>query len=400
MLACGHAAQAAIEYYITALGTLGGDNSFALGINASGQVAGYSATTGSSQRAFLWTPTVPNGTTGTMLELDTGMFGGSVSGGYAINASGQVVGFASTTGDNGTRAFLWTPTSPNGTTGTTYDIGTLGGSYTSGHGVNASGQVVGESDTNGAVAGHAFLWTPTIPNGSTGTMQDLGTLGGTVSQAFGINDSGQMTGDAFLTGDVSEHPFLYNGTMYDLGTLGGSNGTGSAINAGGQVAGEAAVTGNGSAHAFLWTPTVSNGTTGTMQDLGTVGGAGSQAFGMNDHGTVVGQSQTAVINPASGLQEFTAFLWNSSSGMVDLNTLIDPLSGWDLQEGEGINNAGQIIGDGIFNGEDQAFLLTPVPEPSTCILAALAALGLFTARRQSEQLADHPDTNHLRKVGL
>jgi probable HAF family extracellular repeat protein len=44
--------------------------------------------------------------------------------------------------------------------------------------INASGQVVGWS--NGSVAHphspHAFLWKPNSPNGSTGTMYDLGTL--------------------------------------------------------------------------------------------------------------------------------------------------------------------------------------------------------------------------------
>lgn len=50
--------------------------------------------------------------------------------------------------------------------------------------------------------------------------------------------------------------------------------------------------------------------------------------------------------------------------MVDLNTLIDPLSGWDLHLGMGINDAGQITGTGVLGGVDHAFLLTPVPERS------------------------------------
>ena len=59
--------------------------------------------------------------------------------------------------------------------------------------------------------------------------------------------------------------------------------------------------------------------------------------------------------------------------MVDLNTLIDPLSGWELSAATAINDAGQITGYGVIGGQNHAFLLTPVPEPTTL---ALLALGL------------------------
>src|SRR5947207_13764045 len=58
-------------------------------------------------------------------------------------------------------------------------LGTLGGSYSIGYGVNATGQVTGYSATSGGL-GHAFLY-------SGSSMQDLGTLGGTSSQGNGIN---------------------------------------------------------------------------------------------------------------------------------------------------------------------------------------------------------------------
>ena len=68
------------------------------------------------------------------------------------------------------------------------DLGTLGGNYSLAHGINNSGQVVGESATaNGYY--HAFLY-------SSGTMTDLGTLGGSRSGAWCINASGQVVGSA------------------------------------------------------------------------------------------------------------------------------------------------------------------------------------------------------------
>src|ERR1700730_12556699 len=56
------------------------------------------------------------------------------------------------------------------------------------------------------------------------TVRDLGTLGGTFSQAFGMNDKGAVVGYATLPGDTALHAFLWRkGEMTDLGTLGGSD---------------------------------------------------------------------------------------------------------------------------------------------------------------------------------
>lgn len=63
-----------------------------------------------------------------------------------------------------------------------------------------------------------------------------------------------------------------------------------------------------------------------------------------------------------------------------LNALIDPLSGWVLTSGNGINDSGQITGRGLLNGQERAFLMTPVPEPSSIALAAIALVGLATLR--------------------
>jgi hypothetical protein len=44
---------------------------------------------------------------------------------------------------------------------------------------------------------------------------------------------------------------------------------------------------------------------------------------------------------------------------VDLNTLIPKNSPWYLQNAESINDAGEIVGTGLINGEPHAFLATP-----------------------------------------
>ena len=82
------------------LGTLGGTNSSAAGINARGEVTGTSDTECGSSHAFLWTPS------GGMQDLGT--LGGKNSSAAGIDARGEVTG-TSDTAHGGSDAFLWSP---------------------------------------------------------------------------------------------------------------------------------------------------------------------------------------------------------------------------------------------------------------------------------------------------
>jgi probable HAF family extracellular repeat protein len=206
------------------------------------------------------------------------------------------------------------------------DLGTLGGTYSVAYGINDSGEVVGISSVlPGGTDYHAFLYTG-------GVMHDLGTLGGNYSQAYAINDSGQVAGAASLPG--ATHAFLYSGgVMYDLdGTSGNSEGYG--INGSGEVVGEF---GNGTNHAFLYS-------NGVMQDLGSLGG-NSWAQAVNDSGQVAGWSY---------LENFGgphAFLY-SNGVMQDLGTL-----GGLYSYAFGIDAAGQVVGyRGVAGEGGRAFL--------------------------------------------
>ena len=186
------------------------------------------------------------------------------------------------------------------------DLGTLGGTQSIAFAVNDSGQVVGASMTADNQQ-HAFSWT------RSGGMIDLGTLGGSSSSAVAVNASGRVVGSSNLTDDIEQRAFSWTPSdgMIDLGTLGGTQSTASAVNALGQVVGQS-LTSDGVFHAFLWTPS------GGMIDLGTLGGSSSVALAVNDSAQVVGYSSTA------GDSELHAVLWLRADLSVSKTDSPDP----------------------------------------------------------------------------
>jgi probable HAF family extracellular repeat protein len=95
-----------------------------------------------------------------------------------------------------------------------------------------------------------------------------------------------------------------------------------------------------------------------MTDLSTLHNhTNSVAYGINDSGQVVGSS-------GNSRGTSTAFLY-SDGKMIDLNNLLPANSGWFLAEARKINNRGQIVGIGVINGENRAFLMAPIAPTST-----------------------------------
>jgi len=160
---------------------------------------------------MLWTPSTANGTSGSMVDLGVLSGATSQSLGQAINALGQVAGYSA--GSSGSRAFLWTPAVPNGSTGVMLDLGDLPGGDATGiaWGINSAGWVVGDSSgSNNAFNSRAFLWTPATGMIDLNTLLDQAYPGWTLGFARGINDAGQITGDAIYDpdgpGPISGYP--------------------------------------------------------------------------------------------------------------------------------------------------------------------------------------------------
>jgi probable HAF family extracellular repeat protein len=300
----------------------------------------------------------------------------SISRGFGINGSGQVVGDSSFGKNETSHAAIFN-------NGSTTDLGTLksGGRFSRANGINASGQVVGSSakqrDGNDS---RAFIVS--MPNsGVVPRMIDIGTLSGAYAQALGINDAGFVTGNSqtiSTSASGSTHAFIWHAKtgMVDLGTLDGDFSYGTSISAKNHVAGYSTINNvDGRVHAFLHDGE-------RMRDLGSLSGASmdgdfSFALGVNAADQVVGYSylpldQAPGINTPRGPWP-VAFVY-SQGVMVNLNDLIGKAArDYRLDSATAINDNGQIVAIAFVTSVDtfHAVLLTPVKES-----AALNRVGL------------------------
>jgi probable HAF family extracellular repeat protein len=109
-----------------------------------------------------------------------------------------------------------------------------------------------------------------------------------------------------------------------------------------------------------------------LEDLGTLGGTNSVANDINASGVIVGNAELS-----SGV---THAFYYSDETMIDLNSLVPAGSGWELLSANAVNNRGEVVGQGRFQGELRAYKLSPLgltdpPIISTNPAGARLALG-------------------------
>jgi len=284
------------------LGTLGGNESWAMGINDRGQVAGHAANTTPDPYAQFLSP-IPSATQW--------------------------------------RATLWRR-------GSVRNLGTLGGPDSLGRFLNGRGQLAGDSFTNstpnpttGIPTMDPFLWQK-------GVMRDLGGFGGTFGSSTWMNGRGEVVGFSDLAGDNAGHPFLWNGKrLIDLGTLGGDFGLAYWVNEAGSVVGAADVPGSQTHDGFLWRKR-------RISDLPPTGGDPcSDAFAINARGQAVGAD-----SDCNGTT-LNARLWQNGTAH-NLNSLVGPTR-LHLDEAFFISDRGEIACVGTLpDGDRHVALLRPV----------------------------------------
>lgn len=234
---------------------------------------------------------------------------------FSVNDRGEVAGHKIVPG--GISPVVWK-------NGQAHDLDLLPGyQYGEVFDINASGQMVGESLNGNYAAPTDYRATVFSLDGGA---IDLGTLGGNIASAIGINDKGEIVGFAETTTPGETRAFLYkDGSMSDLGTLGGPWSNANAINNRSEIVGRSVLADGFSIRGFLWRD-------GQMTNIGTLGGNSSVAVDINDRGEIVGFSRIS-----SG--PFHAFLYRDGD-MVDLGAL---LPGPDSRA-MSINNNGDVTG--------------------------------------------------------
>lgn len=339
-------------YSITDLGTLGGPQSEAYGINNSSQIVGNSELKGGASHAFLWEK-------GHMVDL--GSFPGashsiprtamsdSKSGlsstALSINSRGQVVGMSETGGvglDGDTyHAALWEH-------GKITDLGVARYRSSIAKQVTDNTTVTGNSvdeefenpDIRGRPEAMSFIWAKGAMHATSAladclSLNNQGLKVGCIKRGRNVKIFLWHSGKAKEIDRLSKPQGMLNVTINDNGFVAGTLARMDVEDAMVDPLPQAVFWIRGKRHLLPSFPQYSN----------------TIVHDVNNLGQIVGEAQENQNNSI-------ATLWQNAK-ILDLNKLISIHSGWRLESASGINNKGYIIGTGKINGQRHAFLMKP-----------------------------------------
>jgi probable HAF family extracellular repeat protein len=355
-------AQAATYDITEVVPSEGFTDSKAYGINNSGVVVGrffnynQDTKTEDNKTPFRW-----NSVTGNTLAMNS-LSGQSsswaVSEGYAVGYSYNADGYM--------RPVRW-----DISTGAVIDLGTFSntnGAYGNtgfSYGVDNNGNVVGyadkPNDAEDFTVYHAFLYS-----NADSSKTDIGTLNTTgtyynygYSIAYHINSQQVVVGiadnnvwgfDPFIYDSINGIRALNKAEAYSTGEWHAM-----AINDAGLIVGMVIDSATTSRIPFYWSDATANPAQVALPAIYS----SAEIYSVNSTGQMAG-----VMWGANGVDY--AFVYDSTNGAVPLNKLINPNSGWFLEAAVRINDSGQIVGYGKYNGAYRGFLLnagTPCSQP-------------------------------------
>lgn len=261
---------------------------------------------------------------------------GSIGYGVDINDNSTILGtYSGTTNSNQTGAFLLARDD------TLTQIS--GQQLPSVYSLNDSDQVVGMG-VDGDVATSVVWQNGTVIFPQSCRSNGVCSTDWLSNTSYGINNAGQIGGRNWATG----HPMLWrNGTVTDLGAFGCGGGSAYGVNRLGWAVGsdyELPPPGTCSddlapLDAFLWRD-------GVMYSVDSLDCAPTALGAINDRGQALG----------------TCGLWEGGR-WFGLTSLIPANSGWSNLGGGDINDRGEIVGFGTYQGATHAFERIPQSEP-------------------------------------
>lgn len=293
---------------ITDLGVLpGGIYSSAYAINDAGKIVGMAYDATGALKTVQW----QNG----QISVIPGLSPAAASVPYDVNDAGQIAGTLEILGQDA--GIFWNaqnqPFQLPGLPGVV-------GSFVRANAINEAGLVVGLAQEGGPnLYAHAVVWN------ANSFQTDLGFMGGgTYSEAFGINDLGQVVGVATIA-NTNQRAFLWqNGQYTDLGTWTGAGPTSRAY----AIDNVGRIVGLNKNVASLWEG-------GTVKALPMPPGvsAFTPAIDINDAGDIIATGSV-------GFPNEVAVLWRNGTP-INLGTL----PGGNTSRARRINAAGEIVGE-------------------------------------------------------
>jgi probable HAF family extracellular repeat protein len=356
---------------------------YAVGINDNGQIAMAVYTNGGALATALYTG-------GVYTDLNAGEGKGNGDNeATSINSAGTM----STVYFTGTAEIDAGAVTSGGTFTPLKTLSGTTGSYA--NFLNNSGIVVGDSFTQttknnvtAITADKAVAWIGT-GNGAPGSSTTPTTLGsfssGAFSRAWGINSPSiaanyEIVGTAGATDDsmTDGYAFFYTktGGMQYVPGLQTTYSDAYAVNNAGQIAGDEVNSSTGDTQAYVYTP--GSG----VVEYGTLGDANSTTNAIDSSGIAVGMSYN--LDSEGDYIDTIATVFMDSVA-TDLNSYLPANSGWILEDALGINDSGQIVGYGLYNGAMEGFELdiggSSTPEPASMLLFG-SGIALIAAARK------------------